>query len=282
MRRAPFVLLPLCFWACTAQPPRLDGGVPADGGPRIVVDGGEDAGADGGRDAGDAGPLPFACSVAAQDCDGGQRCLLVDGGPQTACLDGACDLVRQDCGAGLKCDYRVDDAGVAARACVPAGSAAEGEPCPTVADPDGCQPGAVCVDSGDDAGTGVCARLCNVDPDCPSEETCDTVLTLEGTAETPGLCTTLAGCDLFAQDCAAGMACYLGRARPGCYPEGRVALGGGCEASSDCVKGAACAQDAEGRRTCRPLCGTSGTPACASGTCEAAQAPAPAGVGVCL
>jgi hypothetical protein len=242
-----------------------------------------DAGTDGGSEP-DGGPPPaFTCAVAAQDCDGGQSCLYVQGGPTTACRAGACDLLRQDCADGELCGYRTDDAGVTARACLPAGSAEEGEPCPTRESPNGCAKGLICVDGEGDAGTGVCARLCYADSDCAAPASCEELLTLSGTPETPTLCVTLPACDLFAQDCsAAGAACYIGRSRPSCYPEGSVAMGGVCRRSSDCVKGAACAQDGQGQMTCRPLCTTDGSHPCATGSCAAAQSPAPEGVGVCL
>jgi hypothetical protein len=267
-----------------------DGGTHPDGGPNVLSDGGRDAGWDAGHDAGpdagdggpDAGPQAFSCAVAAQDCDGGQSCLFEENGAKTACFSGACDLLGQDCGEGQKCDYATDDAGVTARACVPAGDAGVGEPCPTLDSPEGCRPGLVCVDSGADAGTGVCARYCYADSDCAQDARCEELLRLEGTTEMPSLCVTLPRCDLLQQDCAAGSACYIGPTRPGCYPEGPVAVGGTCRVSSDCVKGAVCAQDGEGALTCRSLCGTSGAPACQSGSCTAMEAPAPAGVGVCL
>lgn len=276
MRRALLIVVPMCWLACKAGTTGAVPGSIRDGGPDLRRDAGTDGGDDG-------GPEAFSCSVAAQDCDAGVSCLSVDGGPGTACLEGACDLVKQDCDAGSQCTYRTDDAGVTARACLPEGSADEGQPCPTEADPYGCKKGLLCIDSGDDAGTGVCARLCDADTDCTAPATCDEVLTLAGTVETPTLCIALPSCDLFAQDCSgSGSACYIGRSHPRCHPAGMVPVDGACEISSDCVKGAACAHDGTGHLRCRPMCGTSGSPVCISGTCTPAQSPAPAGVGICL
>ena len=286
MRRLLLLLIPLSIWACKSTPTPPDGGAPADGGPHFVTDAGPDAGRDAGPDAGDGGPdggpHALACSVVAQDCDAGASCLYVDGGPQTACLTGACDLLRQDCGGDQKCDYRRDDAGTTARACVAVGTAKEGEPCPTVEDPAGCAAGLLCVDAPGDAGTGVCGRLCNADPDCAPGQTCEERVGLDGTAETPSLCVALTPCDLFTQDCPTGSACYVGPSRPSCYPVGHVPLGGACAVSNDCGKGLVCAQDNQGALTCHALCETDGNTACVQGTCQAAQAPVPDGVGVCL
>jgi hypothetical protein len=294
MRLALLSAVVLCAWGCSSPPLIQDGGTPPDGGPHLLVDGGTDAGQDAGVDAGtdggtdagdgglDGGPQALSCAVSAQDCDAGASCLFVEAGAKTACFSGACDLLRQDCGDKEKCDYATDDAGVTARACVPAGDAGVGERCPTLESPDGCRPGLVCVDSGDDAGTGLCERYCYADSDCAPDARCEELLRLDGTEEMPSLCVTIPPCDLLAQDCAEGTACYIGPTRPGCYPEGSVAVGGTCRVSSDCVQGAVCAQDGEGALTCRSLCGTAGAPACASGSCTPIQSPAPAGVGVCL
>jgi hypothetical protein len=235
----------------------------------------QDAGADAGPDAG-----PPSCAPDRQDCAAGESCLWVDGGVATACLAGTCDLIRQDCAAGQKCTYATD-AGVTARACMTEGSGEEGQRCPSASDPNGCKKGLLCVDPSGDGGTGVCMRLCYSDSNCTAPATCEEVLALEGTRETPTLCVALTACDLFAQSCGAGQACYLGHRQPVCYPQGSVAVGGSCTFSSDCVKGAQCAGES-GHGVCRQLCGTSGSPACSSGTCVPAQAPAPSGVGVCM
>ena len=253
-------------FSCSKSNPPPDGGTLPDGG---TSDGGQ---GDGGPDAG-----PGSCTVPSQDCDAGS-CLFADGGPSTACFEGACDLVRQDCNAGEKCSYQ-EDGGVTFRACLAEGTANEGEACPTAQSPNGCAKGLICVAPGD-GGAGVCQKLCYADSDCGSPETCEGVLAFSGTSESPSLCVNLTECDLLAQDCPAGEGCYLDLHHDGgaCLAEGSSPVGGSCTRSNDCVKGAAC----DGTGTCRQLCGTAGSPACTSGTCTPASAPAPSGVGLCL
>ncbi|MFZ5470527.1 MAG: hypothetical protein ACOZIN_13910 [Myxococcota bacterium] len=248
--------------ACSNNPPVGQ----TDGGDAGSPPANEDAGSDAGSRPDDQ------CSLSMQACDAGQSCLLTaleDGGQATRCAGGACDLVLQNCPVGEKCTY-VSDAGGFERGCAPEGTADEGSPCTGTPSSNTCRAGLVCAlrelpDGGVDT---ACARFCNTTAQCTSPKLCNVVLTLAGTAERPTLCgDPPPSCDLFAQDCQRlNDACYPSGSVAACFPEGTLGDGEACVYSNDCVKGSACTGGGNGF-TCRPLCGTGGAPACASGTC---------------
>jgi hypothetical protein len=59
-------------------------------------------------------------------------------------------------------------------------------------------------------------------------------------------------CDIYAQDCGAGLACYDYEA-PVCIPEGFGQIGDGCEQTYDCAKGLDCSFGNSGS-SCAPYC----------------------------
>ncbi|MCP3137329.1 hypothetical protein [Pyxidicoccus xibeiensis] len=251
--------------------PQQDAGVPVDPG-----DGGGN-GRDGGpRDGGQASD--FACNVARQEgCAAGQSCHFADlpgGGTGSRCFAAGCDVVRQDCGEGQRCTY-VLQGSERRRACVPAGTVAEGAPC-TLAPTDGgvsydtCQQGLYCKDEPGSGGgrSFACRRLCHASPECGEAGECNTVLRLEGTTELPLVCgPPSARCDPFGEGCTSPLGCYPSTSGPVCAGIGTRGEGESCEFSNQCAEGSACVNPGSGL-TCRALCRPSGTPACATGRCS--------------
>ena len=225
---------------------------------------------DGGEDGG--------CTIGSTECGAGHVCSLYgyDGGFGTRCFESACALVAQDCGAGQKCTF-VETGGVAGRTCVPDGDAGEGELCTPNATSNNCRAGLVCVPIRQrDGGTAnQCLRFCERNSDCAAGQACFLTLLLNGTPELPMVCST--PCDLLAQDCPPGEACYPGPIVPGCYPEGDLELDAGCHSSEECVKGAACVD-----KRCAAICAyPQGPPACAVGNCMQLSYPGAPDAGVC-
>ncbi len=259
----------VCSTACGNRPPdRQDAGPPDAGEAEDAGDGGQDGGL----------PPGFECSVQVQDCPAGESCLMFqdDGGTFGARCFSGCNLTDQDCDAGFKCAYALD-AGAAARECVPAGDAGEGEACVTTAVSDTCAPGLICLpDPLPDGGSPlVCIRFCNSIQDCAAPQACFVVVLPEQSPERPFICES--PCDLFGADCPPGLSCYPGTVAPGCYPTGITAVGEPCTFSLECVTGAACVDGA-----CRELCGTAGAPSCSAGTCTSLEVPGISDVGACL
>jgi hypothetical protein len=85
-------------------------------------------------------------------------------------------------------------------------------------------------------------------------------------------------CNLLAQDCPAGRACYPGGAGGQCRPVGSVGELGPCAAHEDCDRGLVCAPSPAGT-TCHRLCNTA-MPACGGRAPCRALAGNP-GVGYC-
>lgn len=239
--------------------------------PKDSDGGSEDASVDGGADAG--ATLGAECVLGAGTCSPGQSCmtnLLEDGGMGTRCVEGLCGLVTQDCGVGFKCTYVGTDAGFV-RDCVDDGTADEGQPCTGTPTSNTCKAGLICaVQQGADGGaSSVCAKFCNTSSDCTSPSLCYVLVSVAGSNERPLVCAPPpSSCDLFAQDCAQLTdACYPSGTGSACFPQGNVTDGANCQYANDCLKGSACTGSA-GSFVCHPLCGTQGTPACASGTCS--------------
>ncbi|MFP2925852.1 hypothetical protein ACLESO_11660 [Pyxidicoccus sp. 3LG] len=259
-----------------------DAGVPTD------PDGGEPTVDGGTRDGG--GGSEFACNVARQEgCPSGQSCHfadLADGGTGSRCFAAGCDVVAQDCAQGQRCTY-VRQGDATQRRCVEAGTAAEGAPC-TLAPTDGgvsydtCQQGLFCKDEPVDGGARgfFCRKLCHATPQCGGQDECNTVLRLEGTTELPLVCgPASARCDPFGEDCTSPLGCYPSTSGPVCAGIGTRGAGETCDYSNQCARGSTCVNAGRGL-TCRPLCGTSGTPACATGTCRPVEGNP--GVGACV
>jgi hypothetical protein len=123
------------------------------------------------------------CSLAQQDCPKGSSCMISGDQPwERICFPGACDVVRQDCPAHQMCDYVLDlDGGVSARACIPAGTVAEGMACISEAD---CAPGLACTG----AIATTCLRYCYTDGDCRLGTICAGHILFTGTREQVRLC----------------------------------------------------------------------------------------------
>lgn len=242
----------------------------------VVFDGGQDAGIDAGPfDAGevDAGKPPgFLCDIG-QACDAGnEACTYVnraDGGLGTQCVAGQCDLVEQNCDAGMKCGFA--DGG---RACIPDGTAEEGELCTT----NSCKRGLTCVvvPAADGGQTSACARYCHTNAHCVMPQQCFVTLNLPGVFERPRICAEAPKvCNLLTQDCTqSAEACYPTSSGPGCFSAGSGMVGDACSFSNDCAKGTACIGT-----KCRTLCAYPlGMPNCSSGNCTRITGYSDAGV----
>jgi hypothetical protein len=92
------------------------------------------------------------------------------------------------------------------------------------------------------------------------------------------------GCDIFAQDCGAGEACYptlLGEGN--CATAGTKTDGQSCTNFMQCAKGLSCTDVAGGGAVCRPICGGPGNAPCTNGkTCVDFASSSPTSIaGVC-
>ncbi|MBT9558354.1 MAG: hypothetical protein IV100_20135 [Myxococcales bacterium] len=165
-----------------------------------------------GDEVGFCGARPKACSMFLQDCtEAGQGCYLGDPDP----------------------------------VCIKAGDKETGAACTASND---CSPGRLCIDD-------KCLEVCNprtngADPKCdfkcPGRQanltgyTDIAVCTIKD--ETPP-------CDLLAQDCDAGKACYQTIDGPRCRDAGSTPAGGECGSDEDCEPKTACVAT-----RCKPLC----------------------------
>ena len=196
----------------------------------------------------DAGPLPDAGR------DGGRP----DAGPRMICAPPiACDPFSLfPCPGSSICIPDV----TFGTACVPPASMLqrEGAPCSFR---NACDRGLACLTLGSGF---ACQRLCRIgDSVCGAGLVCG----LAYDDANPCLRICMPRCDLYAQDCPAGLACVRFRPHPiddfsidSCMPEGTTPIGSGCTEATSCVRGAACIDS-----ICQRLCRS--TADCTSGTC---------------
>ncbi len=233
----------------------VTGGGTGTGGGSVTGGG---TGTGGGSVTGGGGGTSGACSVTAQNCpNAGESCMYRADG-STGCLAGPCDVVSQNCPTSTdRCNYvGLADGGVT-RACVPAGTLAEGAPCTT----DTCARGLVCVG-------GSCAKYCYQTTNCTGAGQCISSVTIPGTVEVPLTCVTLMTCDPLLQNCPTTTdGCYLTQSGPSCLPGGTAANGASC-ASANCVKGSICLGASQAAGVCHQFCNKDGgMPSCPSGAC---------------
>ncbi len=153
----------------------------------------------------------------------------------------ACSMFLQDCSEEGQGCYLGDPDPV----CIKAGDKETGAACTSSND---CSPGRLCIDD-------KCLEVCNprtngADPKCdfkcPGRQanltgyTDIAVCTIKD--ETPP-------CDLLAQDCDAGKACYQTVDGPRCRDAGTTPAGQECGSNEDCVPSTACVAT-----RCKPLC----------------------------
>jgi hypothetical protein len=185
------------------------------------------------------------CSLFAQDCPPGFKCMPYsnDGGPEWN--DTRCTLLAPD-------------------------PQASGESCST-ADPfggvDDCELGSMCWDVDAETGTGYCIDFCRgseTEPSC--EDGCERCAISDGTPLP--LCVPL--CDPLAQDCDGETACYAVNDGFACVPDasrGSGGIGEACEFLNSCGGGSFCADAAllpscEGTGCCTPFCDAAAADAC--------------------
>ncbi len=95
---------------------------------------------------------------------------------------------------------------------------------------------------------------------CPASQTC---------SEATNQCVDEPGaCDVHAQDCTTGQACYVTATSSACMTTGTRAVGSSCSAVNDCVKGALCINAGAGGQCFQACDPSSSTPACGAQTCE--------------
>lgn len=218
-------------------------------------------GTGGGATGGGTGGGTTACDLSTQNCPSGSSCMVYNQQGAAQCFAGECDLVTQNCAGANGCTYaQLPDGGVG-RACMPAGTATEGQTCSqTVA----CGKGLLCLG-------GKCSRLCYTDANCTGGGQCIGGVTVPGSPEIPLTCVTLTSCDPLAQNCQAGEGCYLTQTGPACVTAGTVPAGQACsQTSGNCTPGNICLLPAGGGTTgtCNKLCNLDGgLPNCGTGTC---------------
>ena len=147
---------------------------------------------------------------------------------------GECDLFLQNCDPGEAC-YPTETE----PECYSAGFKPEGGECNYAND---CQEGLLCIGS-DNRCHVMCSVDNSVDPKC-SDCASGHSSPLAGQANL-GVCTPPPDdCDLFAQDCREGLACYPDSTGVGsCLTAGGTAAGAACTSGNECVPGTVCADD---------------------------------------
>ena len=211
--------------------------------------------------------------------------------PEGAPLTPVCDPIAQDCAGGDRC-VMVFDAGWTER-CLPqpATPAALDAICTRNADVPGdssCAPGSICAFWGlpsSDPQERRCRALCQQDAQCAAGEAC---VLLGGVSRTGGC---VPNCDPVGDDCPAGMHClvlpHVDRTRRATFcaiggPEAGAA-GEPCTADSDCARGTCLAGSGIEAKVCRDYCLADAD--CGEGlTCFPVlpQAGLAAGTGLCL
>lgn len=225
----------LCF-GCGDDDGRPDGGL-VDTGP--MVDTGPRP---------DTGPLPDTGPIP----DSGMR----DTGGGGMCPPGACNLITNEgCPAGQGCYFVATMAGMAATPmCLPAGTVAEGNPCPNAED---CQEGHICILEDGEGNPGTCREVCcggNASTCANPGATCLGVRDVENL----GLCEVPSGCNLIDQEgCAAGQECAVIAAdgSTSCVPnQGGTAMQGDSCDDVPCAPGFLCLGPSGGPSFCRRAC----------------------------
>ncbi|MBL8936189.1 MAG: hypothetical protein JNM69_16660 [Archangium sp.] len=220
----------------------------------------------GGGTSGTGGGAAATCDLGtAPTCPVGTACVLNGAGSLAGtCLPGQCDTLTQNCSGQNKCAVGgLADGGVL-RLCIPSGSLAPGASCSTANDQ--CQTGSQCLNI---SGQSLCRQFCGSSSlTCASGTLCSAIIQL-GVA--PGgerhlICVVPPACDALNQStCASNRSCvfFSSGSPPGCLPFGTVPVGGTCTGSAPCERGLQCAAG-----VCRSFCSTTGSPGCATGSCQ--------------
>ncbi len=246
------------------------GGISGTGG-GISGTGGGISGTGGGT-SGTGGGSPASCDIATSpSCPVGTACVI-SGATSTAglCLPGDCDVSTQNCIGQNKCVVSGTADGGIRRICVPSGTSTLPPGASCSASSDQCQAGSQCVPL---SGQSLCRQFCGpMSSPCVSGTICN-VLIQFGTA--PGgerqlICVAPPACDPLNQSsCASNLTClfFAAGAPAGCLQFGTVPVGGSCSGTNLCQRGLQCVGSGSAG-VCRAFCSTTGTPGCATGTCQ--------------
>lgn len=209
------------------------------------------------------------CRLSAPACgDAAATCQAPGGSPNShdfgVCLGLACNpFDGSGCPSGERCVP-----GATPHCSAVIGVAGPGGACTT---PESCKTGQVCLTK---ASAKECVELCETAtatsaPPCPEGHECQPLIDSWGQALVGGqghcvrkFCNALTNVG-----CPAGEKCYAA-AKPLCSFAGNHQLGETCALPTDCGLGLMCIEGADGQRTCRALCDSSGalaTYACPSG-----------------
>lgn len=210
------------------------------GGTTGSTGGGTTGGATGGTTGGSTGDGTYSCEYAPT-------------GDFTPDAVDQCDLFAQDCSDGQACFLTADGA-----QCYDPGMSSCGEPCEFLND---CQPGQICAGA-----PSRCLAMCEPGSACPGAAQC---AALSDRADV-GVCVpTEPGqpCDLQAQDCEGGEACYLINGSPECAPPTADAVGAGerCAVANGCQPGLICVGVDIDNLSCRRPCAASEAAGCGDG-----------------
>ncbi|MCC7382183.1 MAG: hypothetical protein IT384_10150 [Deltaproteobacteria bacterium] len=200
-----------------------------------------DARVDAGADAGSSSLSP--CDPAAAGCPGGETCKIVLQGASisTRCVGTATNLPRDGiCTVGV--DPTPNHATDNART-------------------DACTAGLACI-QGIGSSLSRCVSFCSATTPCGAGFQCLGIVPASGSQPGVGACLPITSCDVVAQDCGAGLACYAiyddaGNLGTSCFPAGSAGLGEACTitALSPCRAGMQCIGDLNTQMgVCRPLC----------------------------
>jgi hypothetical protein len=191
-------------------------------------------------------------------------CTYEPAGDYTPGLADMCDALAQTCTKiGEVCALTAEGT-----RCVAGGGAGCGEACQFLAD---CPAGSVCV--GDPAW---CRALCRTGDPCPAGTLCRPLAGRDDLGFCPPACSVIA------QDCPAGLACYVVLGNQECAPPPQqpVAAGEVCAFSDACAPGLICQPAADPR--CRVPCLADGGPSGCAAAEQCTPLPGLEPVGVCF
>ena len=145
----------------------------------------------------------------------------------------SCNAITQTgCEATENCTYTASDD---KPTCLPEGEAAYGEACDKI----GCKRGICLSINGTDT---VCYKFCKTSGHCDAGVKCQELT--DAPYKVCEVSEVYDKCDLLAQNCPDGKACYLaGQPTPVCLPAGSKPAGESCQGSGECVPSTICYAD---------------------------------------
>jgi hypothetical protein len=172
-----------------------------------------------------------------------------------------CDVIPQNCGGTAPRCSVVGDPPYSAECVAKVGSKPVGEPCtPDLTAGDDCVKGAFCTVDGYAKDAPHCAKLCKVDGDCGSGESCVIILAPDAPPQPTEMGVCRKTCAPYS-DCGAGQSCAFVIQSVQlatvllCKPDGAGAIGTKCLFDDECQANLGCAVQKDTKvNQCAPTC----------------------------